>query len=332
MFILTARLPRRKLAISVAAAALLCCAGLVMNLDPPALPTVAASTAPDTTGISSNEDRVSFLSQYGWQVNQDPLVTEELTIPKEMDESYDEYLELQTAQGFDLTKYAGKRVKRYTYEITNYPSGETGVQANLFDLPGQSGGGEVLSPQMNGFVHGYPCHRDNTEHGGAPEQFRCAAAVLRDYFPVIFSISVLASLAAFSTPCPMSCSIFGIFCLRLSGYFSVPFINSFQLSSKALPSCSHSLLPAGDSASRYHLRQHSIGCPANTAAQSMLRSGSPRDMPVLFNATHPVLPAPLALQEARETVITTAPHRPSHLPFIAVSSPSSDDLDVPSGI
>ena len=154
VFILTARLPRRKLAISVAAAALLCCAGLVMNLDPPALPTVAASTAPDTTGISSNEDWVSFLSQYGWQVNQEPLVTEELTIPKEMDESYDEYLELQTAQGFDLTKYAGKRVKRYTYEITNYPSGETGVQANLLIYRDKVVGGEVLSPQMNGFVHG----------------------------------------------------------------------------------------------------------------------------------------------------------------------------------
>ena len=53
---------------------------------------------PDTTGISSNEERVSFLSQYGWQVNQDPVVTEELTIPKEMDESYDEYLELQISQ------------------------------------------------------------------------------------------------------------------------------------------------------------------------------------------------------------------------------------------
>ena len=115
---------------------------------------MAASTAPDTTGISSNEDRVSFLSQYGWQVNQDPLVTEELTIPKEMDESYDEYLELQTAQGFDLTKYAGKRVKRYTYEITNYPSGETGVQANLLIYRDKVVGGEVLSPQMNGFVHG----------------------------------------------------------------------------------------------------------------------------------------------------------------------------------
>lgn len=31
----------------------------------------------------------------------------------------------------NLSKYAGKRVKRYTYEITNYPTGETGILANL---------------------------------------------------------------------------------------------------------------------------------------------------------------------------------------------------------
>lgn len=154
MFILTARLPKRKLAISVAAAALLCCAGLVMNLNPPALPTAAVHTAPEVTGIKSNEDRIEFLSQYGWQVSPEPLVTEELTIPKEMDESYDEYLELQISQGFDLTKYAGKRVKRYTYEITNYPTGETGVQVNLLVYRNKVVGGEVLSPQMNGFVHG----------------------------------------------------------------------------------------------------------------------------------------------------------------------------------
>lgn len=154
MFIFTARLPKRKLALSVAAAALVCCAGLVLKLDPPALPTAAVSAKPEVTGVRSNEDRVSFLGQYGWQVNQDPLVTEEVTIPKEMDESYDEYLELQTAQGFDLTSYAGKRVKRYTYEITNYPTGETGVQANLLIYRDKVVGGEVLSPQMNGFVHG----------------------------------------------------------------------------------------------------------------------------------------------------------------------------------
>ena len=98
VFILTARLPSENW--RSAWLPRRCCAApdWVMNLDPPALPTVAASTVPDTTGISSNEERVSFLSQYGWQVNQDPVVTEELTIPKEMDESYDEYLELQISQ------------------------------------------------------------------------------------------------------------------------------------------------------------------------------------------------------------------------------------------
>ena len=82
------------------------------------------------------------------------MATQELLIPEEMDESYDEYLTLQSEQGFDLTKYAGKRVKRYTYEVTNYPTGEQGVQANLLLYKNTVIGGEVLSPQLDGFLHG----------------------------------------------------------------------------------------------------------------------------------------------------------------------------------
>ena len=97
---------------------------------------------------------MEYLAGYGWEVNSEPLATQELLIPEEMDESYDEYLALQSQQGFDLTQYAGKRVKRYTYEITNYPTGETGVQANLLIYKNRVIGGEVLSPQMDGFLHG----------------------------------------------------------------------------------------------------------------------------------------------------------------------------------
>ena len=71
-----------------------------------------------------------------------------------MDASYDDYLALQSGQGFDLSKYAGKRVKRYTYEITNYPTGETGILANLLIYKNTVIGGEVLSPQLDGFLHG----------------------------------------------------------------------------------------------------------------------------------------------------------------------------------
>lgn len=154
MLIVTAKVPRRKLALGVALAALACCCALVLNLGGGAAREAAASAAPSPKGIRSNEDRVEYLRSYGWEVKEEPVATQELLIPREMDESYEEYLALQKEQGFDLEKYAGKRAKRYTYEITNYPSGETGVQANLLICKNTVIGGEVLSPQLDGFLHG----------------------------------------------------------------------------------------------------------------------------------------------------------------------------------
>lgn len=155
MLIMTAKIPRRKLALWALAAAALCCCALLVNVD--ALRTVhgmetAATVSPKN--IKTNEDRVAYLSEYGWQVKPEPLATQELIIPKDFDESYNDYLTLQSEQGFDLTKYAGKRVKRYTYEITNYPTGESGVQVNLLVYKKTVVGGEVLSAQLDGFLHG----------------------------------------------------------------------------------------------------------------------------------------------------------------------------------
>ncbi len=151
---MTAKVPRRKLALCVAAAALACCCAVGLNLGGAASQAAAAPASPDPKGVKSNEDRVAYLESFGWTVKEEPLATQELLVPQEMDESYDEYLALQAGQGFDLEKYAGKRVKRYTYEITNYPSGETGVQANLLIYKNTVVGGEVLSPRLDGFLHG----------------------------------------------------------------------------------------------------------------------------------------------------------------------------------
>ena len=153
MLIVTAKLPRRKLAFGAAAAALLCCAALVLNLVPAGY-RAAAANIPSSRGIRTNTDRVAYLNGCGWQVTEEPLAVEEIRIPEEMDESYRRYLELQAAQGFDLERYAGRRIRRYTYEVTNYPTGESGVQANLMLYRTTVVGGEVLSPRMDGFVHG----------------------------------------------------------------------------------------------------------------------------------------------------------------------------------
>ncbi len=154
MLIVTAKMPKRKLSLGVATASLLCCCAIALNFGQAIGREASASALPSPKGVRSNQDRVDYLSAYGWQVSGEPVATQELLIPEEMDDSYTEYLALQNGQGFDLQKYAGKRVKRYTYEVLNYPTGETGVQANLLICKNTVVGGEVLSPRLDGFLHG----------------------------------------------------------------------------------------------------------------------------------------------------------------------------------
>ena len=153
MFIFTAKIHRGRV-VAVLAAAVVICGALVAATGLMGNRGAAVSAAASPKGVKSNEDRVAYLESYGWTVKEDALSVEELVIPEEFDETYSQYLELQTSQGFDLSQYCGKRVKRYTYEITNYPTGETGIQAGLLIYKNTVIGGDVLSPQLGGFIHG----------------------------------------------------------------------------------------------------------------------------------------------------------------------------------
>ena len=152
MFIITARVRKGPILAVAAAAAVVC--GVLLTAAGLGGQDTAVSGVVSPTGIKTNEDRVAYLESYGWQVSQEPTAVEELLIPETFDESYTQYLDLQTAQGFDLTDYCGKRVKRYTYAINNYPTGETGIQAGLLIYKNTVIGGDVLSPQLRGFIHG----------------------------------------------------------------------------------------------------------------------------------------------------------------------------------
>ncbi len=129
MFIVTARVPRKRLL--AGAVAFLCCCTVVLTAVVITLNGRAVTTSAEAGGIKDNEDRVAYLEELGWQADPQPAITEELLIPETFDQSYDNYLALQSQQGFDLTKYAGKRVKRYTYNITNAPEDQQGLQASL---------------------------------------------------------------------------------------------------------------------------------------------------------------------------------------------------------
>ncbi len=147
MFIWTAKLNKKKLALTLAAA-LLVSAGALTFLGSRG---TAASASVSPKGVKTEEDRVSYLQEWGWQVTPQAVLVEELALPEEFGEEYTKYLELQTGQGFDLTKYTGKRIRRYTYEVLNYPTGETGVVAHLLICKNTVIGGEVLG---GSFLHG----------------------------------------------------------------------------------------------------------------------------------------------------------------------------------
>ena len=153
MFIYTAKLNRRRLAAGgITALVLVCALAVLLGFFDRSATSVGQTISPKK--IRTAEDRLSYLGAYGWLVKEEPLAVEELLVPKEMGPEYDDYLKLQTQQGFDLQKYAGKRVKRYTYEILNYPTGETGIQVSLLIYKNTVVGADVLSPALDGFIHG----------------------------------------------------------------------------------------------------------------------------------------------------------------------------------
>ena len=110
--------------------------------------------------VKSNEDRIEFLKQFGWEVEAEPLESDSVVIPDEFDKIFAGYNEIQKQQGLDLSKYKGKTVNRYTYIITNYPNYQGKVYANVLVFRNKVIGGDVCSADMNGFLHGF--EKNNT--------------------------------------------------------------------------------------------------------------------------------------------------------------------------
>lgn len=119
-------------------------------------------------------ERATFLSQFGWEVQADPVQVAEVIIPVEFDETYLTYNEIQKAQNLDLEPYQGKRCKRWTFEVKNYPGYENSaglIQANILVYDGMVIGGDVCSLAPDGFLQGFdfPDERaGTTQTGTAP--------------------------------------------------------------------------------------------------------------------------------------------------------------------
>ncbi len=154
MFVLSLRTNKKRLIfILVGIVAVLALLYFVVNREAPAVNDGAISLK-----ASTQQERLAFLSQFGWEIEEDPVKVEEVIIPAEFNEVYEKYNQLQLEQNFDLTKYAGRTAKQWTYKIKNYPGYGADcdfIYANILVCEGAVIGGDVSSQEQNGFMRGF---------------------------------------------------------------------------------------------------------------------------------------------------------------------------------
>ena len=165
MIIVTARIPKKKL-LAGGITALCCCAAVAIALIF-TLSGRAVTASAEVRHIRTNDDRLAYLNGLGWQVSLQPIATEELLIPEQFDGSYTGYLKLQEDQGFDLAQYCGKRVKRYTYQLTNYPDRDEPMQIALLIYKNRVIGGQIQSASGS-LLHGLAFPAAGAEPRSAP--------------------------------------------------------------------------------------------------------------------------------------------------------------------
>ena len=148
MMVMTAKVSLKKILLGLAAAAALILAliGLLGG---------GKSAQTSAPVLSNNDARVKFLTDLGWEVTTSPVESSQVKIPSESSPMFDRYNNLQKSQGYDLSKYAGKKVMRYVYKLNNYPGSTEPVYATLLIYKNEVIGGDVTDSAPNGQIRGF---------------------------------------------------------------------------------------------------------------------------------------------------------------------------------
>lgn len=119
-----------------------------------------------TFTVFSKESEISrcilFLSEYGWETENEPNDFSDVNIPYEFDNVYKNYNIIQNDAGLDLTPYRGMKGVRYTFLVKNYPYdvGEN-VYANVLCVDGNPVAGDIMTVSLRGFMHSLKYPEEN---------------------------------------------------------------------------------------------------------------------------------------------------------------------------
>ena len=145
MMVMTAKVDFKKILLILVAVAALILSLVLLGGEKDAAQTVAPAPG-------SNDARVKFLTDFGWDVTTSPTESGRVKIPQETTEVFDRYNALQKSQGYDLSQYAGKTVMRYVYKINNYPGAKEPVYATVLMYKNKVIGGDITDTAAGGHI------------------------------------------------------------------------------------------------------------------------------------------------------------------------------------
>lgn len=97
--------------------------------------------------------RVNCAASFGWEADPGSETAAKVKIPEEFDDVYNEYNKLQTMCGFDLRRYKGKTVERYTYIVQNFPyEVNEPVYINMYIYNDTMIAGDCMTTSLGGFM------------------------------------------------------------------------------------------------------------------------------------------------------------------------------------
>lgn len=164
MFVISVKTGKRKMIAVLAAVLVVVTAAIVTVKLVHSGPSADSGDKKYSLAASTNENRIAFFKQFGWEVKPQPIADGKVTIPQTFDEVYTKYNNIQQEQGLDLSPYAGKTCDQWVYEITNFPEQEI-MRGTLLVYDGHVVGGDLCTPALDGFMTGFDGQLDSNDYG-----------------------------------------------------------------------------------------------------------------------------------------------------------------------
>ena len=149
MLVMTAKVDKKKIAMILGAIVVVVAVIVFLFSGRGSVSTIGSNA------VISHDDRVQFLSGYGWEVVSSPAETSQVRIPADSSEVFERYNALQKSMGYDLSAYQGKTVMRYVYKIKNYPGATEPVYATILISSNKVIGGDITDTSASGVIQGF---------------------------------------------------------------------------------------------------------------------------------------------------------------------------------